>query len=105
MWYLRHNVYGGLTSTAAPTWMSTAKRRVRFKFAHHMDDGTIFALLASFDPHECGEVLLRTPEKKMRLRICADVVAGLPAKPDSVKAYVTCIYNYWSNARTIVHCI
>lgn len=40
-----------------------------------MDDGSMFAPLASFDLDECHEILLQTPEENMRLEICAiDVV-------------------------------
>ena len=33
----------------------------------------------------------------------ADTVIAVPEDSDSIKAFVACSYNYWSNERTIVY--
>ena len=35
----------------------------------------------------------------------ADAVVDIPENVGSIKAFVTCSYNYWSNERTIVYAI
>ena len=139
-WYLNHDVYGNWNIYGCPYLDADCGEegfdsKVAYVFAHHMDDGSMFAPLASLNPAECGEVLLQTPEKKIRLQICAinvvnawsemkqtdfpsdaafqqwvhdvpghaDAVIEIPEEADSVKAFVTCSYNYWGNERTIVY--
>ena len=34
---------------------------------------------------------------------CADTIIETPGDADSIKSFVTCSYNYWSNERTIVY--
>lgn len=139
-WYLSHDVYGNWNIYGCPYLDEDCEEegfdsRVAYVFAHHMDDGSMFAPLASLDLYECGEVLLQTPDEKMRLQICAvdivnawselkqvkfpsnaafqewiretlgksDTVLEVPEDVESVKAFVTCSYNYWSNERTIVY--
>ena len=139
-WYLSHDVYGNWNIYGCPYLDADCEEedfssQVAYVFAHHMDDGSMFAPLASLDLDECSEILLQTPEEKMRLKICAvdivnawselkqidfpsdmafqewmrdvpgraDTVIEIPEDVDSVKAFVTCSYNYWSNERTIVY--
>lgn len=141
-WYLNHDVYGNWNIYGCPYLDADCEEegfdsKVAYVFAHHMDDGSMFAPLASLNPAECGEVLLQTPEEKIRLQICAidivnagseskqagfpsdaafqewihdvigdaDTVIEVPEDASSIKAFVTCSYNYWSNERTIVYAL
>ena len=139
-WYLSHDVYGSWNIYGCPYLDADCEEegfdsQVVYVFAHHMDDDSMFAPLASLDLDECSEILLQTPGEKMRLEICsvdivnawselkqidfpsdaafqewirdvpgsADTVIAVPEDSDSIKAFVTCSYNYWSNERTFVY--
>ena len=139
-WYLNHDVYGNWNIYGCPYLDADCEEegfgsQVAYVFAHHMDDGSMFAPLASLDPGECREILLQTPEERMRLEVCAvdvvnawsemkqvefpsdaafqewirdvpgsaDTVTETPENVASLKAFVTCSYNYWSNERTVVY--
>lgn len=79
-WYLSHDVYGNWNIYGCPYLDADCEEegfgsQVAYVFAHHMDDGSMFAPLARLNPHECNEILLQAPDEKMRLEICAvDIV-------------------------------
>ena len=79
-WYLSHDVYGNWNIYGCPYLDADCEEKgfgsqVAYVFAHHMDDGSMFAPLARLNPHECNEILLQAPDEKMRLEICAvDIV-------------------------------
>ena len=139
-WYLSHDVYGNWNIYRCPYLDADCEEegfgsQVAYVFAHHMDDGSMFAPLASLNLQECCEILLQTPEEKTRLEICAidivnawselkqvdfpsdaafrqwmrdvpghaDTVIEIPENVDSIKAFVTCSYNYWGNERAVVY--
>ena len=62
-WYLSHDVYGNWNIYGCPYLDADCEEegfdsRVAYVFAHHMDDGSMFAPLASLDLDECREILL-----------------------------------------------
>lgn len=82
--YLDHDVYRGWNPYGCPYLDAGCAERgidspLALMFAHHMNDGTMFSAFASYSDRGFAEthdeVLLQTPEEKIRLRvIAADVV-------------------------------
>lgn len=82
--YLDHDVYRGWNPYGCPYLDAGCAERgidspLALMFAHHMNDGSMFSAFASYSDRGFAtahdEVLLQTPEKKIRLEVIAvDVV-------------------------------
>lgn len=82
--YLDHDVYHGWNPYGCPYLDTGCAERgidspLALMFAHHMNDGSMFSAFAGYSDRGFAEahdeVLLQTPEKKIRLKvIAADVV-------------------------------
>lgn len=82
--YLTHDVYRGWNPYGCPYLDAGCAELgvdspVALMFAHHMNDGSMFSAFASYSDisfaQAHGEILLQTPEEKMRLGVVAvDVV-------------------------------
>lgn len=82
--YLTHDVYRGWNPYGCPYLDAGCAdlgvdSPVALMFAHHMNDGSMFSAFASYSDisfaQAHGEILLQTPEEKMRLNVIAvDIV-------------------------------
>ena len=82
--YLAHDVYGNWNIYGCPYLDAECVEKgfdspLAMVFGHHMDDGSMFAAMASYSDkafaQEHCEILLQTPEEKKRLHVAAaDVV-------------------------------
>jgi len=82
--YLDHDVYRGWNPYGCPYLDAGCAERgidspLALMFAHHMNDGSMFSAFASYSDkgfaETYDEILLQTPEKRIRLKvIAADVV-------------------------------
>ena len=82
--YLDHDVYRGWNPYGCPYLDAGCAERgidspLALMFAHHMNDGSMFSAFASYSDRGFAEahneILLQTPEEKIRLKvIAADVV-------------------------------